>query len=133
MVLPAAACDNSEAMSRDQITVEVDVYSGRPNPTWTPVSSDAAQIITIIGKLPKSVPGVRNDNLGYRGMIVRRGGVEWLVFGGKVLQRGSNRWYTDRDRKVERLILHSGKPFLEPSVHDAVLKELDQEKNHSKR
>jgi hypothetical protein len=56
------------------VTVELDVYSGRPNPTWTLTAQEVAELTQRLQKLATlpTVPTV--DNLGYRGFLLRNPG-----------------------------------------------------------
>jgi hypothetical protein len=53
----------------DRMTVELDVFSGRPNPRWTLTDAEAAQIEERLRNLPSAVELV-DEPLGYRGFIL---------------------------------------------------------------
>jgi hypothetical protein len=56
------------------VTVELDVYSGRPNPTWTLTAHEVAELAQRLQKLATlpTVPSV--GNLGYRGFLLHNPG-----------------------------------------------------------
>ena len=51
------------------MTVELDVYSGRPNPNWTLSKSEAQMVSGMIKGLPV-VSADPQPGLGYRGFII---------------------------------------------------------------
>jgi hypothetical protein len=72
---PAASTTTTSTTGTTQpVTVELDVYSGRPNPTWTLTVQEVAELIRRLQKLATlpTVPSV--DNLGYRGFLLRNPG-----------------------------------------------------------
>lgn len=63
---------------RDVFTIELDIFSGRPNPTWTLSPKEAGEFAERLrtGSVKvRPVDDVRGV-LGYRGIIVRAGGAE---------------------------------------------------------
>lgn len=70
------------------VTVELDIYSGRPNPRWKLTAPERTEIgkrlqnLTVLPTLP-AVP----DNLGYRGFLVHypNGTIEVRVYHGIIL------------------------------------------------
>lgn len=52
-------------------TVELDIFSGRPNPTWTLTVPERRELGKRLQKLPAlpTLPSVP-DNLGYRGFLI---------------------------------------------------------------
>src|SRR5262245_49044670 len=53
--------------------VELDVFSGRPNPVWTLSNADTAELERRLSALTKTSATTLFDGLGYRGLIVRLG------------------------------------------------------------
>ena len=52
--------------------VELDIFSGIPNPTWMLTFSEASDLTSRISRLdPTEETGQRPENLGYRGFIVQ--------------------------------------------------------------
>lgn len=70
--------------------VELDAYSGRPNPVWTLSAEEARALRALLAGAGAAIalPMVVPEGLGYRGFVVRDGGVgkgfEWRVHGGAV-------------------------------------------------
>jgi hypothetical protein len=93
-------------------TAGIDVFSGRPNPTWPMTRSDVDRLKRIWDALPTSHVSSRAPLLGYRGCFVQDRDVRWIAFGNVVtlrrLQGGESRY--DERRECERLILKSAPP-----------------------
>ena len=51
--------------------VELDIYSGMPNPTWALSIEDARSLATRMASLPRTSDQRLHGNLGYRGFIIR--------------------------------------------------------------
>ena len=52
------------------ITVTLDAFSGRPNPTWTLSEEEGAALARLLVDLPRSPTAATEDGLGYRGFIL---------------------------------------------------------------
>jgi hypothetical protein len=50
--------------------VEIDLFSGRPNPRWRLKNQESAEFLKLFRALPPTEMGTIQDNLGYRGLIV---------------------------------------------------------------
>ena len=64
--------------------VELDTYSGRPNPTWTLNAPQAEHLIRRLRALQRSLPTAPPPGLGYRGFIIRDGSEQWRVYEGHI-------------------------------------------------
>ena len=53
------------------VEVEVDIFSGMPNPRWTLSEADADVFLSKLAGLQKAVARPRSVNLGYRGLVVQ--------------------------------------------------------------
>lgn len=53
-----------------KINVELDVFSGRPNPSWVLEKEQAEQLNKLLQNLPISPKSIPINELGYRGFIV---------------------------------------------------------------
>lgn len=55
-----------------KISVQMDVFSGRPNPSWELSPSESGELLKQLSLLPEADTNsaVFNDNLGYRGFII---------------------------------------------------------------
>jgi len=110
--------------------VELDIFSGRPNPTWTLSDAGRAQFLDRLAALPAAPPAGLRSNLGYRGFVVHlsngpRAGVVHVQRGTIRVSMGErDLYYNDPQRLTERWLLQTGEPFLEPGIHDIVDREL---------
>ena len=108
------------------VAVELDVFSGRPNPTWTLAEPDATAYREKVGGLPVASSGQVANNLGYRGFVVRTGDEVVVVQRGVVRKtKGSTTAYaSDPNRDLERWLLRSGRSSVEPEVLTSVEREI---------
>jgi hypothetical protein len=53
-----------------KMNVELDVFSGRPNPSWVLEKEDIENVSKMLQNLPKSPKNIPIGDLGYRGFIV---------------------------------------------------------------
>ena len=83
--------------------VELDVFSGRPNPTWQLADVDArrlAELVVGLARVPGSAP--QPPALGYRGFLVALPGGRYRVWGPHVFAPDDHR--ADPARTVERFL-----------------------------
>ncbi len=88
---------------------ELDVYSGRPNPTWEISTQDANRLLTALRQLPERDTATAPASLGYRGIVLTGGAVQALgydrlrAFGGVVVAEGplGRKIFSDRDHEFE--------------------------------
>lgn len=106
--------------------VELDIYSGRPNPSWTLPAPATADFVRLLTTLPATAPFEAAAPLGYRGFvvtwqdssaqqaaIVQSGRVKWT-------SDGRSRYLVDSGRSLERWLLESGRDHLDPAVSSMV-------------
>jgi hypothetical protein len=92
----------------EPVQVELDIFSGRPNPAWTLNSIAARHLVhrhlhlERIASTIVTLPG-----LGYRGFLYDLDGTRWRAVGGLVI--GPAQTLADPNRSVERQLL-SGLP-----------------------
>lgn len=86
-----------------KINVELDIFSGRPNPSWELTSAEISELKEYMaGLTPASKPAIASD-LGYRGFIISNPGklgglpVKTHVLNGvlAVNEKGSTNYYND--------------------------------------
>jgi hypothetical protein len=83
--------------------VELDVFSGRPNPRWELDEHADQQLRELHRRLAPSVsPPAEPPGLGYRGFRYTLDGVTWWTWNGSVV--GPDRVLNDPDRSVERML-----------------------------
>lgn len=109
--------------------VEVDVYSGRPNPHWNLTPQEAEEFVSRFQGLPSSQgTETMNEGLGYRGLIVTKPGDriegynEILISNGLVLARHDeqSQEFTDQNRKLEKWVLQTGKGWLDEALYEQI-------------
>ena len=112
--------------------VTLDVYSGRKNPTWSLSKEQAESLLLVVRGLPASDPVDFPDGLGYRGFRVSmpRAGKgsrsELTVYRGRVRYDDGRavEYLADGERRVERLLLESGGPYLTSGLYKAIEREV---------
>jgi len=114
--------------------VEIDVYSGRPNPSWSlskEVISDLLRRLQVL-EPSRSAP-TEFDGLGYRGvraelrdslelsasLFVSRGSVT-------IIRNGRQSWYRDEGRELELWLVHTGTNIVSSNVLENVTKEISK-------
>lgn len=60
------------SLSTPKFYVELDVFSGRPNPGWSLAAEEAKDLLSRISRLAPNGGGQSPAGLGYRGFIVYR-------------------------------------------------------------
>jgi hypothetical protein len=105
-----------------RIEVVLDVFSGRPNPTWTLDSEEVAEFLQRLNGLQFGLPSeaVKPPALGYRGFLAQaaNGQTELSepirVYGGTVWQ--GEKILKDSDRALEKWLLQTGASSIERKV-----------------
>ena len=111
------------------VEVELDIFSGMPNPTWVLTKAEADSFVAQLAALPRTSATELLGNLGYRGFIVHvtQGADTQLIRiqKGKVhISSGAMSVYaSDKDRKLERWLFHTGKPHLKAELFSIVERE----------
>jgi hypothetical protein len=99
--------------------VEIDIFSGLPNPAWSLSDEQTASLLEMVSALSKTEPIPRSDDLGYRGMVVRirdAAARELYLHNGVVDLSGN--YYSDPDRRVARWLLDTGRSFVDQSIYE---------------
>jgi hypothetical protein len=95
--------EQNQKKQMQKINVELDIFSGRPNPSWELTSAEISELTEYMaGLTPASKSAIAND-LGYRGFIITNPGklgglpVKTHVFNGvlDVNEKGSTNYYND--------------------------------------
>ena len=89
------------------LSVELDVFSGRPNPRWRLTAAEADEFSALLAQLEPG-PAPRDDpGLGYRGLLVyaAAGDAPTSVGNGVVRDGRTGRVLADPDRRLERWLL----------------------------
>lgn len=113
--------------------VELDVFSGRENPTWTLVDEQTLALGQILAGLQQADQSTaRFEGLGYRGFLVQlvapeSRAVSNLYAGSGMVEiesGGEKTVYLDPDHQVEKWLLESGKTYLEAGLYVSMLEEI---------
>jgi hypothetical protein len=103
--------------------VEVDLYSGRPNPRFSLGPTTTAELMHRLASLPPLLGSATpRATLGYRGLrvdadVIESTITEIVVSGGAVFVRdraGTQRVLEDRERSLERWLVEAGAGQLDP-------------------
>jgi hypothetical protein len=114
----------------EEVRVELDIFSGRPNPEWRLTPADAVSLDQKLAALPVAAPGQLANPLGYRGFIVRLRTADdettVTVQNGTVrtTRTGDTVHHQDPDRALERWLLTTGRPTLAQDLFTLVEREL---------
>lgn len=110
--------------------VEVDIYSGRPNPRFVLGPTQTAEIERRIAALPPLPAGISpRSGLGYRGVLVRGSGTfaELVVSAGTVTIRdrfGHITQKSDPGRQLEQWLIEAGAGHLQQGELEIVRDDL---------
>jgi hypothetical protein len=127
LALALAACSGLDD-APPETTVQLDVFSGEPNPQWRPTSTEAAQILDLLHKL-HPLEGVEPPppRLGYRGFILSVGHADSarlydVGFGLVVTRPSPHRLFTWRDDGLEALLLEQARRYGQDHILSAIMK-----------
>jgi hypothetical protein len=119
----------------EPVQVELDAFSGLPNPVWELPASLANNILTRLRALRPAPQRVgAGDGLGYRGFVIRPNGDslagydEIRIARGSVLAQRGDRLeaFSDPDRSLERLLLESARAHVQESVLQFIQSQITQ-------
>jgi hypothetical protein len=108
--------------------VEVDLFSGRKNPSWALSERQTRTVFRMLAGLPPAPASDFAEGLGYRGFRVRKVGTlsklphEFTVYKG-IAYDGAH-YYRDEGRRIEQWLLRSGKGHLDMGVYKVIEKEI---------
>lgn len=112
--------------------VELVIFSGQPNPNWCLTEAETAELAALLNRLPAVSGSPAPDRLGYNGFTVQlrsqgaAGSVLRVTPGMVAVQSESAVVYRqDPPRRVEQLLLDTGKAYMEQDVLDVVETEFD--------
>jgi hypothetical protein len=102
--------------------VELDIFSGRPNPEWQLDEAAAGEVRRRLAALsPSPARAASPPGLGYRGFLCTESGVTWRVFKGMLIRR--NEVLADPGMTIERFLLE-GLPAEYASLRQRIAQEL---------
>ena len=102
-----------------RVEVELDIFSGMPNPIWILTNAEADSFVKKLAALSQTSATELSGNLGYRGFIVQvtqETNTQLIrIQNGTVLisKVATNVYAYDKGRETERWLLNTGKPHLE--------------------
>ncbi len=113
-----------------RVEVELDIFSGMPNPTWILTDAEAASFVQRLQTMPKGPAVTLSGRLGYRGFVV-----QVMVDGQTQVVRVQNGFVQtsigttdafarDAGRTLERWLLDTGKPHLQSELFETARREL---------
>src|SRR5687768_9671188 len=71
--LVACGGTRTEPVILTNATVELDAFSGRPNPTWQMTQAETRDVEARLRDLPSTTEQLPESTLGYRGFYIRNG------------------------------------------------------------
>lgn len=112
--------------------VELDVYSGRPNPAWNLTAEQGEEFLKLLRSLPKTSGGAVRQGLGYRGVIVTADGGKVTGYNSIIVSDGivlgntdtGEEIFLDANRALERWLFNTGKGFIEKDTYTMIENEL---------
>jgi hypothetical protein len=135
LILIQAACTADTGQTATPAAashIELDIFSGRPNPTWELSVADTATLIGMIDSLQPSPPVDLPTPLGYRGFLVNvdepeSGSVARIrAYQGIVEYRSrETKYYADLDKQVERWLLATARTYIDSQLYDSLLIEIE--------
>ncbi len=88
--------------------VELDIFSGRPNPAWELDARTAATFATLLGSRPATTAAtIEAPALGYRGFRYRSGSIAGRAYRGSITIDGSiaGTRFADPSCEIEHFLL----------------------------
>jgi hypothetical protein len=110
--------------------VELDIFSGMPNPTWVLTAVEAESLARRLAALPRTSASEPSGRLGYRGLVakVTHGAETRLIrvqSGSVYIAEGEATIHArDEGRELERWLIETGRPQLTEPVIEIVEREV---------
>ena len=127
--------DNDGAIVWNPEKVELDAFSGRPNPRWELTRAETAEFLMLLRALPRAHGSYSTGGgLGYRGFIVRAndgpvdGYDDIRLYRGTVLARHGDQMhkFSDPQRVLEHWLLRSAGGHLAEPVRQYIQSEIER-------
>jgi len=109
------ACSSNKAKQQMKISIELDVFSGRPNPFWELNPSESGELLKELSPLPEADKNKAEffDGLGYRGFVITvheadttSSPAKYRVYKGFIL--ANEKVYSDTN-SVEKKLMEQGR------------------------
>ncbi|MBB5159108.1 hypothetical protein [Saccharopolyspora phatthalungensis] len=108
--------------------VELDIFSGRPNPAWEATPEEEAAIRAQVALLTDRSGTELSDRLGYRGFVVtdEPHGRTIRVQGPVVEVRAASGWtgWADPGRSFESTLAAIARSHISPELYELLIREL---------
>lgn len=113
----------------DHMQIELDIFSGRPNPRWTLTKQQMIDWNHLLQELPEGEANVESPpGLGYRGFIVAPVDASQVecdyvrVYRETITVRHECKrsQFSDWDRTLERFLLHTSQDHIEPRLYEQI-------------
>ena len=114
-------------ISKANVEVELDVFAGRPNPTWKLPEDLSGRLIREAAQLQVIENLEMFEGLGYRGFLLHFGQAETWRVQGEILeinQAGATIYKQDKSRRIEGSLLESGRPYLDEKIFQKLEREI---------
>src|SRR5262245_50509919 len=109
--------------------IEVDLFSGRPNPHWELSAAESGEVLALLDALPACPFGPPPESLAFRGFVLTIPGTgERIVsYRGNVwrLKPAGNTCFRDSDRTLDQWLMSSSLSHLDSSVYELLSQEVD--------
>ena len=107
MTAGITALEPARIQMEPRAAIHLDIFSGRPNPSWTLADGPARVLLSKLNSTRRSTPRPMPEGLGFRGfritVIDGQREREFRVFGSRI-QEGDQS-YSDEDKAVEAFIV----------------------------
>lgn len=123
MVSPVTQGEETQV---EQIQVELDIFSGNPNPMWFLAETEVVTFTEMLATLAPAPASDVDDGLGYRGFLITMTGstqsapTTIRVYNG-IIQRAEDAtttFYSDPEKHVEHWLLTTGRPHLPEDLYE---------------
>jgi hypothetical protein len=121
-----------ERPSPDAATVEVDLYSGRPNPSWPLTPEEVARLVERVDGLEPADEAEPPGRLGYRGLRFQLHAQGREIASGESFEghlrfqdSAGLRHLADPGGEVERWLLGTGEGKIEPQIYQILRDEAE--------
>lgn len=119
---------NQADMGPFEVQVELDLFSGNPNPVWSLTEAESATLVDMLAQRSPTSSQPLHDGLGYRGFLLAMtsttsGESASIRVQGEVIaidQGGTVRFLHDGDRKIEQWLLETGKPHIDHQLYQSL-------------
>jgi len=125
-IKPETATKDVHVMT-EKVSVDLDIFSGLPNPQWFLSSTEAKEFYTILSSLPKleHIPPA-TPSLGFRGVIIRNeADSSYVIYKGYVwsLAAGTTTIQQDADQVLRAWLLKTSQAHLPADLYELLVKE----------